>query len=82
MTLHTHSFQYLTTKRILDHENLEDSLIVTDFTISGSVSDPDSGGLLDPDPESGSRGFKKDQMLNNHDIIILFSNFYNIFSFN
>ena len=40
-------------------------------------------GLLDPDPDSGSgsesRGLKKGKkMLNNHHIILLFSDFYNI----
>ena len=49
-----------------------------------SVSDPDpepepdSGGLPDPDPGA----YKKAKMLNNHDIILLFSDFYNILSFN
>ena len=60
---------------------------------SVSVSDPDldwiqiqgsSGfrGLLDPDLESGSRCLKRTKMLNNHNIILLFSDFYNILSFN
>ena len=59
------------------------------FNILSSVSDPDSGGLLDSDPDtdsesgSGSRGLKKrSKMLNNYDIILLFSDFYNILSFN
>ena len=53
-----------------------------------SVLDPD----LDPDLDSGVfwiriririQGLKKrSKMLNNHDIILLFSDFYNILSFN
>ena len=50
-------------------------------------------GLLDPDPDSESgSGFgiwvriqglkKKSKMLNDHEIILLFSDFYNILSFN
>ena len=56
---------------------------------SVSVSDPDldwiqiqgsSGfrGLLDLDLESGSRCLKRTKMLNNHNIVLLFSDFYNI----
>ena len=33
---------------------------------------------MDPNAESGSRGLKKGQMLNNHNIILLFSDYYNI----
>ena len=42
--------------------------------------DPDSGGLLDPDSESGSGSRSK--LSNNNNIILLFSDFYNILSSN
>ena len=48
--------------------------------VVGSVSDPDSGGLLDPDSIQGLK--KRSNKFNNDDIILLFSDFYNILSFN
>ena len=50
----------------------------------GSWSGTGFRGFLDPDLKSGSgsRGLKKVKMLNNHDIILLYSDFYIILSFN
>ena len=47
-------------------------------SVSDPDPEPDSGGLPDPDPGA----YKKAKMLNNHDIILLFRDFYNILSFN
>ena len=59
-------------------------IVISLFDTLISVSDPDSGffwiRIHNPKPDPGA--YKRSKRLNNHNIILLFSDFYNILFFN